>query len=363
MKKFVAVRTAYYKDQALTKDVKKNHWINEKQSDGSVKRVKKTTIVTKSYKSAIAELEHVQRTGSTHSVNVFDKYTHNNVTASLKGSNDLIDAYHKLKAKFKTTTGKKCRTDMNTLLEHVIVLSDEYVCHLEQTLGFKKAHTEINKCIRNYCDEFADEFGFSKIGYSTHVDEGVEKIDENGNKVFKRNFHCHALFFNYDFKNKTSNLKKLSVKGIDPDTGKTRELNPHFQRMQSLIFKSFSSLGFVQGISKMITKAEHRSKSQYIQQKLQEEETRIAELSEELYEHINRVIGYLGQWLKSIFNSQTDAELYADLTVESLASINSEEIRQELQTYISESEQKIEAELQRPISKKQSIINKIKYTK
>lgn len=363
MKKFAAVRTAYYKDQALTKDVKKNLWLNEKQFDGSTIRVKKTSTVTKSYKSAIAELEHVQRTGNTQSANVFDKFSHNNVTASLKGSDNLIDAYHKLKAKYKKTTGKKCRSDMNTLLEHVIILSNEYVEHLEQELGFKNAHAEIDKCIRSYCDEFSEKFGFSKIGYNTHYDEGVEKVDENGNKTFKRNFHCHALFFNYDFNNKVSNLKKLGVKGIDPETGKTRELNPHFQQMQFLIADNFSSLGFVKGISKTITKREHLSKSLYIQKKLQEKEAQLLKLTDDFHEQINRVIGYLSQWFNSIFNHETNAELYADLTVESLSSINSYEIRQELQKCISENEQRLEIELQRPISNNQSIINKIKNKK
>ena len=200
MKKFAAVRTAYYKDQALTKSVKNNLWINEKQKNGSIKRVKKTITVTKSYKSAISEIEHILRTGNTQSANVFDEYTPNNITTTLKGSSDPLDAYFKLKEKYKAVTGKKCRTDMNTLFEHVIILSDDYVRHLEDTLGTKKAHQKINNCIRAYCKSFSEEFGFSQIGFSTHLDEGHEITDENGRKKFKRNYHCHALFFNYDFK-------------------------------------------------------------------------------------------------------------------------------------------------------------------
>jgi len=363
MKKFAAVRTAYYKDQALTKDVKKNHWINEKQKDGSIKRVKKTTTIKKPYKSAIAELEHVLRTDNINSVNVFDEYTHNNVTTSLKGSSDPLDAYYKLKDKYKTVTGKKCRSDMNTLFEHVIVLSDEYVRHLENTLGTKKAHQEINKCIRAYCKSFAEEFGFSQIGFSTNLDEGHMVTNEVGEKQFKRNYHCHAFFFNYDFKNKKSNLKNLTKKGKNPKTGKTYELNPHFERMQTLLSEKFSKLGFNRGISKVITKAEHLKKDKFIQQKHNDEEAKTKELSTELYEQINRVIGYLSDWLKSLFDNSDNTELYADLTAESLLGIDSNEIREKLENHITENEDRIVRELKKPIEKNKSIIQKINNNK
>lgn len=355
MKKFAAVRTAYYKDQALTKDVKKNTWVKEKQQDGSIVSVKKQTTVKKSYKSAIAELEHVMRTGNTNSVNIFDEYTHYNSTVTMKNSLTPLDAYHKLKEKYKLVTGKKCRSDMNTLFEHVIVLSDEYACHLEKKLGVKRAHKEIEKCIREYCSDFSKEFGFTPIGFSTHLDEGHMTVDENGQEQFKRNFHCHALFFNYDFKNKKSNLKHLSKKGKDPKTGKTYELNPHFERMQTLLSEKFRRLGFERGISKQITKAEHLRKDKFIQKKQKYEDIRIEAQSNRLSEQINRVFEYFFTWLKSLLAKNENTELYAKLVSDSLLAIDTDEIRNTLEQHIIKNEESVGSKINRKIELNESI--------
>ncbi|RZG16723.1 hypothetical protein EXT47_05190 [Pseudoalteromonas sp. CO342X] len=360
MKNFAAVRTAYYKDQALTKDVKKSIWITEKQKDGSSQRVKKTTVTQKHYKSAIAEIDHITRAGKTKSANVFDQFTQHNSTVFLKGSNGLLDAYHKLKDRYQKTTGKKCRSDMNTLLEQIIILSDENVRELEKKLGFTQAHLEINKCIKNYCKAFSEEFGFAQIGFSTHLDEGHFVTDENGKKQFKRNYHCHALFFNYDFKNKRSNLKHMSKKGKDPLTGKTNELNPHFQRIQTLLSEKFIELGFIRGVSKKITKRKHLEKDKFIQKKQHEAEIKLQKLKVEFHDHIERVLRYISEWLKALFSATGDASVYADLTAESVLGIDSEEVRNQLIQHIYDTEAKVEKNNPRQLNSSSSIVERIK---
>jgi len=363
MKKFAAVRTAYYKDQALTKDVKKSVWLTERQSDGSSKRVRKTTVIKKRYKSAIAEIEHITRVGTTQSVNVFDEFSDNNTTVTLKSSNGLLDAYFKLKNRYQATTGRKCRSDMNTLFEHIIVLSDDYVIELEKQLGFEKAQFEINKCIKEYCKSFSEEFGFAQVGFSVHLDEGRFETNEKGEKHFKRNYHCHALFFNYDFKNKCSNLKNLSKKGTNPQTGKTNELNPHFERIQTLLSEKFMRLGFERGVSKLITKAEHLSKYDFILKKNRDEVEKLRNITDEVQQQINNVIEYLAKWLKSLFFSPSDSEIYADLTVESLFDIESDQIRERLKKIVNDNEVNITNNSELIIKKEDLISQKIKNKK
>ena len=121
-KNFVAVRAAYYKHDKLTKQVKSKHVVEQSQDDGSTKSVLKTKITDKSYKSAIAEFEHVLRTGCTNSVNVVDEFSHDNVIVSPDGTFSPLDAYYKHMERYKDTVGRKCRNDMNTLFEHVVIL-------------------------------------------------------------------------------------------------------------------------------------------------------------------------------------------------------------------------------------------------
>lgn len=359
MKKFVAVRTAYYKDQAITKDVKNNHWVNERQADGSVKRIKKITLKKKSYKSAIAELEHVLRTGKTKSDNVFDEYTHKNHTVSLKSCNDLLDAYFKAKDKYKTVTGKKCRSDMNTLFEHVIVMSDEYVTYLENKLGEKNALLELNKCIRDYCNKFSNEFGFTNLGYSLHLDEGHESISDDGVRIFKRNVHCHVMFFNYDFKNKVSNLKRMAKKGKDEKTGKTNSVNDNFSRIQTIASEEFGRLGFERGVSKLITKSKHMKKFQYVQSLIKKKEKKLQYLSERFERHIKNINRHFIDWLTSLLsNDEEMAEQNADNVIDSVLEIDSEEIKLEVLSKLDDIEKKMSKKTH--ITDNMSIKHKVK---
>ncbi len=221
-KKFVAVRAAYYKHQALTKEVKTNHKIQRKSKDGSNETVVEPTTVVKKYKSAIAEFEHILRTKNTNSVNVFPEFTKNNIVFSPKGSASPLDAYYKCREQYKKVVGRKCRQDMNTLFEHVVVLSEEQVAYLEKKYGKEKVNKKVVELLQNYANSYAEKYGFFFCGGAYHADEGF--YDDNG--TFKRNVHAHIMFFNYDFKAKQSNLKHLFKKSINPKTGATNELNP-----------------------------------------------------------------------------------------------------------------------------------------
>ncbi len=337
-KNFVAVRSAYYKHQKITKQVKYNNKIAEKKSNGTTNTVVKTEIRDRSYKSALAEFEHVLRTDKTNSVNVFSQYSNQNVTVSPKHSESPLDAYYKCLDRYKKVTGKKCRSDMNTLFEHVVVLSESHCLNLEKKLGNKRAKQAIVKCLKDYANTYAEKYGFTNLGFSLHyADEG--HFDEN-NK-FIRNVHAHVMFFNYDFKNKKSNLRNLFKKGIDPATGKTHELNENFCDMQNIAAKAFKSLKFRRGVSKLITMDKYLPKNKYLLKQLKMKREQYKNLVEDVDDKKDQFLNYFKKWLTAIFN-KSKADIYANLTAEMVMDINDTEIKQSISQAISNTENEFE---------------------
>jgi hypothetical protein len=355
-KNFVAVRSAYYKHQKITKQVKYNNKIIEKSTDGTTKSVVKTEIRDRSYKSALAEFEHVLRTGKTNSVNVFSQFSDQNVTVSPKHSESPLDAYYKCLDRYKKTTGKKCRSDMNTLFEHIVVLSSDHILNLEKKLGNERAKQEIVKCLKNYANTYAEKYGFTNLGFSLHyADEG--HFDDN-NK-FVRNVHAHVMFFNYDFKNKKSNLRKLFKKGIDPATGKTHELNENFCDMQTIAAKSFKRLKFRRGVSKLITMDKYLPKNKYLLKQLKMKREQYKNLVEDIDDKKSQFLNYFKKWLTAIFN-KGKADIYANLTAEMIMDINDTEIKQSITQAISNTENEFKRSNGETLADENSIIGIMK---
>lgn len=355
-KNFVAVRAAYYKHDALTKQVKSKHVIEQSQVDGSTKPVIKTKFTDRSYKSALAEFEHVLRTGSTNSVNVVDKYSNDNVIISPDGTCSPLDAYYKHLERYKDTVGRKCRNDMNTLFEHVVILSEEHFCWLEKKLGIERAKREIVKCLKNYSRNYAKKFKFTECGFALHLDEGF--IDKEGK--FKRNIHAHVMFFNYDFKSKKSYLRTLFKKDIDPKTGKTHELNPNFVSIQDLAYQCFKCIKFSRGRSKLLTMAMYLPKHQFLEKKLKDSFIRYKKLTKQINCKKEELSEYLYKWLSKVLK-QESARNEASISAEIVLDIDDKNIQKTTENTIEKIELDVQEKTNIPlISDEDSITSQIK---
>jgi hypothetical protein len=224
---------------------------------------------TRYYKhtSAIAVLDHAnsKRNGFTHSMNVHNEFSSDNEGNYLEGTKSCSEGYERTWNRHKDfKNGKKPRSDMNTLFEHVVILSVGQYEELEGELGSDVAKQEIMKGLAEYALKIEENFGFTPIGFDLHLDEGT-KADDG---TIKRNVHAHVMFYNYDFNKELSPLRNLMAKGINSKSGKTRELNPNFEKMQDLVASSFDQLGFVRGNSRGIDNLKHKTKSEFVKNDL-----------------------------------------------------------------------------------------------
>lgn len=291
-KQFVAVRAAYYKHAAITKNIKRKVKLDSQDKELG----QNTKFKERKYKSALSELEHVLRTGKTNSVNVFSEFSNNNIIFSPQNTTSPMDAYFKCMDRYKEKVGRKCRKDMNTLFEHVVILSDDHVKYLENRFGKSRVHKKIEQSLIQYSKKFSEEFGFTSLGGTLHLDEG--HYDEQGN--FKRNVHAHIMFFNYDFKNGESNLRKLFNKGLDSETGKTNELNENFVKIQDLAFECFKNLKFKRGKSKLLTLRDYLTKSEYLKKKINDLKMEYRDVENKVIASKESLKRYFTGWFESL---------------------------------------------------------------
>jgi len=252
-----------------------------------------------------------------------------------------LDSYYKHLKRYKNTVGRKCRNDMNTLFEHVVVLSEEHVAWLEKKLGKERAKREIVKCLKTYSENYAKKFKFTECGFALHFDEGF--IDKEGN--FKRNVHAHVMFFNYDFETKKSYLRTLFNKGINEVTGKTNELNPKFVATQDLAHECFKRLKFTRGKSKLLTMAKYLPKHQFIEKKLQDSFTKYKKLTRQLNQKKNELTEYLEKWLRKILE-QESAKTEASISAEIVLDIDNPQIREGAEEAVGKLEQDVQDKTQ-----------------
>ena len=227
MANFVAVRTRYYKHQKGL---------------------------------GVLDHAHAKRNGYTRSSNVHEDFSGDNSQKYFLDSESSMEAYMKVYERHKKLKGKKPRSDMNTLFEHVVVFSEEQYAALEKTYGKDKTKLVVTNRLGLYAKDIQEEFGFEPLGIDLHLDEGTKQEDGS----IKRNVHAHVMFYNYDFKRDLAPLRGLMVKGKKED-GKTLDLNPNFQRMQDIAAERFEAIGFQRGISQGIDNRKHEKKAQWIQ--------------------------------------------------------------------------------------------------
>lgn len=231
---------------------------------------------TKYYKhqSAVCVLDHAhaKRNGFTQSGNVHSDFSHNNI-GSYSTFKSSLSAYESTRVKHKNVTGKKPRSDMNTLFEHVVVLSVAQFEKLEKKHGTEKAKELVLESLQDYAQKIKKVFGFEVLGIDLHLDEGT--LEEDGS--FKRNIHAHVMFYNYDFDKKISPLRGLRARGKNKN-GKKEFLNPNFEKMQNLVADSFDDLGFARGKSNGLDNIENKDKPSYIRGLAKKEQLILNEL-------------------------------------------------------------------------------------
>jgi hypothetical protein len=335
-KDYIAVRTAYYKHDKLTKQVKKTHNYQSKKKNGDVNTAVNSEFTERTYKSALAEFDHVLRSGKTNSINVHDEFSHHNVTVAPANCDSPLDAYYKCRDKYKEVNGRSCRNDMNTLFEHVVVLSEEHVTYLETKLGSEKAKKAIVTCLKNYSQKYADKYGFTRLSESLHLDEG--HYDDDGK--FVRNVHAHIMFFNYDFKNKKSNLKFLMKKGKDPITGKTNELNENFVSIQDLAYECFKALKFKRGKSKLLTLAKYLPKHQFLQKKIIDKKSELKNLLKDINQHRAKFENKFSTWLQNI-RQKFLREEHEQVLNEAIANVSDTEVKNTMKKSVEETKEKL----------------------
>lgn len=245
MKKFASVRTHYYK-----------------------------------HVDAINVLDHAHsmRNGFTRSSNVHNEFSGDNQGVYIAGNKSCLDAYSLIREKHTSLKNKAPRCDMNTLFEHVVILSVEQYEAIENKFGAPAAKKHVLRSLRKYADEIQAEFGFKPLGFDFHLDEGEKSQDG----TIKRNIHAHVMFYNYDFKNKVAPLRGLMAKGKNPETGKTNSLNQNFQKMQDLVAGSFANLGFERGISKGIDNPKHVKKANWVIKQREEGERQLKQILDQI---------------------------------------------------------------------------------
>lgn len=236
MANFVAVRTRYYKHQ-----------------NGQ----------------GVLDHAHAKRNGFTRSSNVYKHFSRDNAGGYYHHAKSSMEAYKKVYERHAELKGKKPRSDMNTLFEHVVVLSEGQYAALEEKHGKDKVKHVVMHRLNEYAKDIQKEFGFEPLGIDLHLDEGTKQEDGS----IKRNVHAHVMFYNYDFKRDLAPLRGLMVKG--KKNGKTLDLNPNFQRMQDIAAERFRKLGFQRGISQGIDNRKHEKKAQWIQTAQEQQEAEL----------------------------------------------------------------------------------------
>jgi len=317
-KEFISVRTAFYKNNEMTLQRTKTKYKKDEKGN----KVKEQYSENIHYKGTEELIDHILRTGNTNSNNIkkeLTKFNKNFISENFE-SNDLFDVYLTAKNDYLKATNKNVRSDMNTTFENVIVFSEDQIINIENRIkqlnpsfNDEQVHDLLTKKLSKYLQKFGENeekngHGMRFLGGTLHFDEG--HYDKNGQ--WKRNIHAHLLFFNYDFKNKISPLKHLSISSRIYQPGvpeneqisfyQTPELNPNFVAIQDRAAEIFKPFGFRRGISKLITGKEHLSKEKFVQEKLKEEAKKIKKANK-ILENKNKLIESLDQKISEIRDS------------------------------------------------------------
>lgn len=245
-----------------------------------------------------AEKGHVMRIFADNK-NTFSELTKNNF--------GLMEMFNKRYEDAKKALGKSMKKNSNILIDSVLVLPADQLDEMRNS--FKKEEEfqfELKKTIIAVMNDVYTEQGFYPLGFEVHLDEGTKQEDGS----IKLNPHAHMLFANYcnhnlkyikkvkrtqkDGAGKAIKDKKnpkryvyerdgqgnviedeslIALKGKMPlQHYQQRGSNSVWSRQQDIATKHFEKFGFERGLSKELTQAEHKSKEQFVKDKLKKAE-------------------------------------------------------------------------------------------
>ncbi|MBY8309622.1 plasmid recombination protein [Vibrio fluvialis] len=207
-------------------------------------------VKTKYYKNSNAsgEIGHILRLFKDN-INTFAELTKNNFGYSFNEDLNLLENYNlniaKANADLVARNKKQMQHNANTYVDSVLIFNRE----LFDKMIKDGRNDEIKQATKDFMNDFKEQYGFEPIGFEFHLDEGTEQEEDED---IKNNYHAHAIFLNYDFKNGKMPLRDMRKK----DWGNS----------QDLLHKHFHKFGFERGIKKTLTKKEGKSKADYLKE-------------------------------------------------------------------------------------------------
>ncbi|MDE1222571.1 plasmid recombination protein [Vibrio aestuarianus] len=203
-------------------------------------------VKTKYYKNSNAsgEIGHILRLFKDN-INTFPELTKNNFGYSFNEDLNLLENYNlniaKANADLVARNKKQMQHNANTYVDSVLIFNREL---FDQMIKDGR-NDEIKQATKDFMNDFKKQYGFEPVGFEFHLDEGTEQQEED--KDIKNNYHAHAIFLNYDFKNGKMPLRDMRKKD--------------WENSQDLLHKHFHKFGFERGIKKTLTKKQGKSKA------------------------------------------------------------------------------------------------------
>jgi len=241
------------------------------------------------HSNAAGEIGHVMRLFS-ENINAIKELTPNNFDCGFS----IIDRYNEIYKSVEEHKGKKLQKNANTFIDGVLSFSEEQMDQIMEKPNWKK---EMSSLIDQYMQEVKEKTGLEPVGWAFHMDEGhiqKDKIDLDGNPIYKMNYHAQLIFFNHDFKTGKAPLREMQKRKSDSP----------WSKLQDLAGDTFKPLGFQRGISAEITKKKHKEKDEFIAEKQQKIEE-ILEKNEEMGQRLLKAIDHYENDVKK-FNEKAD---------------------------------------------------------
>lgn len=180
----------------------------------------------------------------------------------------------------------------NTLIEFVCALSNE---ETKKILQQENGEEKLKNALKLTMEEISKKYGFTKLFYVFHADEGHAKNGENFN-----NFHAHLLFYNFDFKKEKSVLRNIKKE--------------EWSKMQDLASQCFQKcdLNFQRGEKKETKEKDHLERRLFIATKK---------------EAIKDIKNYVNNSTKNILENSKESGIFSEKINEDLLTRN---IKQEV---------------------------------
>jgi hypothetical protein len=204
--------------------------------------------------NAIGNDKHVKRKIK-NDENVYQELSKDNFSYIYKEYKNAYNDHEK-------SIGKKIAKNANTMIDCVVSFSNDQFEELK--LNNDNYKNAIIGHLRLLSDKIKEDFGFDPLSIDMHMDEGTPQKDGS----IKNNYHAHLTFYNYDHINKCQPLRKF------------KNNKKPFRKLQTDAGSIFEALGFQRGISKRITKAEHKKKNDYVNDIMEKKEEEILNIED-----------------------------------------------------------------------------------